>query len=275
MFSLPHCFVISTQDNEGTRRNSATNQLNALAADFTIIPGYTPDDPEIDRDYSDALNYASMKRPLSRGEIAAYLSHRRALTAFLATGAESAIILEDDFGTIDRDRFSEHISKLLQAPVQWDLVKLFDYRRRKSPRVKLDLGTIELVEYVSPTAGMVAYLIRRTGARKLTARNFVFRPIDEDIKFYWEIDLHAFSVIPNLVSEISDTLGGSQIETERALLRSNRSLRRSIRGTYIELKRIWMHFWNRRRYGLKAAMRNYGHDSIQNESAQILIVPNQ
>ncbi len=262
MFSLPHCFVISTQDDKGTRRHSAASQLNALAADFTFIPGYTPDDPEVDRSYSDALNHASMKRPLSRGEIAAYLSHRRALAAFLATDAEFAIILEDDFGTPDRDRFSEQISRLVQAPVQWDIIKLFDYRRRKNPRARFDLGTIELVEYMSPTAGMVAYLVRRSGARKLTERRFVFRPIDEDIKFYWEIDLYAFSVIPNLVSEISDRLGGSQIEPERALLRSKRSLRRSLRGTRIEFQRIWMHRWNRRRYGLKAAMRNYEYGSV-------------
>lgn len=275
MFSLPHCFVISLQNEGGARRLSAAHQLKVLAADFTFIPGCPPDDPEVDIGYSSTLNHALMKRPLSRGEIAAYLSHRRALTAFLKTNAEFAIILEDDFSAANPDRFAEHIFKLMQAPVQWDLVKLFDYGRRKSSRARLDLGSIELVEYRSPTAGMVAYLVRRSGAQKLTERRFIFRPIDEDIKFYWETDLYSFSAYPNLVSEISETLGGSQIEPERALLRSNRSLRRSIRGTVIETRRLLIHFWNRRRYGLKSAMRNYSRDSALRETAQMLSVPSQ
>lgn len=272
MFSLPHCFVISIQNEEGARRFSSAHQLSVLAADFTFIPGYAPDDPEVDISYSRTLNHALMKRPLSRGEIAAYLSHRRALTAFLKTNAEFAIILEDDFGAVNPDRFAEHISKLMQAPAQWDLVKLFDYGRRKSSRARLDLGSVELVEYRSPTAGMVAYLVRRSGAQKLTERSFIFRPIDEDIKFYWEIDLYAFSAFPNLVSEISETLGGSQIEPERARLRSNRSLRRSIRGTFIEFRRLLNHHWSRRRYGLKSAMRNYNRDLVRREAAQMLSV---
>jgi len=255
--------VISTQDDGGIRRNSAVNQLNALAADFTFIRGYSPDDPEIDRGYSSALNCTAMKRPLSRGEIAAYLSHRRALTAFLATDAKAAIVLEDDFKAINHTRFAEQISRLLHAPAKWDLIKLFDYKRRKTPRARLDLGTIQLIEYTSPTVGMVAYLVRRSGAQKLLERQYVFRPIDEDIKFYWELDLWVFSVSPNLVSEISDKLGGSQIEPERFRLRSNRSLRRSVRGIWIEFKRAWKHFRNRRKYGLEAAMRGYTADLMQ------------
>lgn len=274
MFSLPHCFVISIQNGEGARRFSAVRQLNHLGVGFTFIPGYAPDDPEVDAGYSVALNRASMKRPLSRGEIAAYLSHRRALAAFLETDAEFAIILEDDFGAVDPERFAEQVLQLAQAPVQWDLVKLFDYGKRKSAHARLVLNSIELVEYRSPTAGMVAYLVRRSGARKLTARRFVFRPIDEDIKFYWEIDLYVFSAFPNLVSEISDTLGGSQIEPERALLRSNRSVYRSIRGFFIEFRRLLIHRWSRRRYGLKSAMRNYDRDSARRQSAGKLNVPN-
>ena len=196
-----------------------------------------------------------MKRPLSRGEIAAYLSHRRALKAFLETDAEFALILEDDFAAVDARSFAEQISKIIQAPIHWDIIKLFDYRQRKTPRARLNLGSIEIVEYSSPTAGMVAYLARRSGAQKLTKRDFVFRPIDEDIKFYWEIDLYAFSVTPNPVIEISDTLGGSLIESERARLRSHRSIKRSIRGTFIEIRRIWQHLRKRRRYGLEAAMK--------------------
>lgn len=253
---LPHCFVISIDKDGGIRLESALTQLDAIGASYSFIAGYTPEDPEIDRSYSRELNRVSMKRPLSRGEIAAYLSHRRALTAFLETGAEFAIIMEDDFGAIDPANFHDQISRLLQAPLQWDLVKLFDYQLRKKPRARLNLGTVDLVEYPSPTAGMVAYLVRRSGAKKLTRRPLLFRPIDEDIKFYWEIGIYVFSVVPNLVSELSEKLGGSIIEPERFLIRSQRSPWRALRGNLIELKRRWMHLRNRRRFGIKAAIKN-------------------
>ncbi len=233
-------------------------QLDAIGADYTFVAGYRPEDPEIDRSYSEALNRASMKRPLSRGEVAAYLSHRRALAAFLETDAEFALVMEDDFGAVDPENFRAQISKLVQAPLHWDIIKLFDYQLRKKPRARLNLGTIDLVEYPSPTAGMVAYLVRRSGAEKLTRRPVLFRPIDEDIKFYWEIGIYAFSVIPNLVSELSDKLGGSTIEPERFRIRSQRSFWRALHGNRIEVKRRWMHIWNRHRFGIKAARRNAG-----------------
>lgn len=257
MFALPQCFVITIEPMNGVRRQSAARQLEAVGVDFRFVEGVEADGPEVNVHYDKRLNSRLMKRPLSRGEVAAYLSHRRALEAFIETDAEFALVLEDDFALIELDHFVEAITSILRAPARWDLIKLFDYRGPKRPRARLDLGRLAIVEYKSQTSGMVGYLVRRSGARKIMLRPRLFRPIDEDIKFYWEMDLRAFSVTPNLVAEISDTLGGSAIEPERRRLRDDRSIGRSLRGNGIKLGHMWRHFLNRRRYGLRSAMQAY------------------
>ena len=257
MSILPKCIVITIEAEDGARRRSAIRQLNPLGIDFTFIDGCRPDEPAVDICYDARLNFWRMKRPLSRGEVAVYLSHRRALAAFIETDAEFALILEDDFGFVEPDGFVEEITSISRAPIRWDLIKLFDFQGPKKPRAWLDLGRVAIIEYKRPTAGMVGYLVRRSGAEKLMSRPNLFRAIDEDIKFYWEIDLHAFSVFPNMITEISDELGGSKIDLERQRLRADRSVGRSARGAVIKLGQKWRHFLYHRRYGLDAAMKAY------------------
>lgn len=264
---LPLCFVVTIEPTGGARRRSAARQLAAAGAEFRFIDGAGPGDPAIDIYYDEAANYRAMKRPLSRGEVAAYLSHRRALEAFLKTDAEFAIVLEDDFGLVEPDRFAEAVIGVLRAPVSWDLIKLFDYGRRKRSRASLSLGQLAIVEYKSQTSGMVGYIARRSGAEKLTSRSSLFRPIDEDIKFYWELDLRVFSVAPNLVTEISDGLGGSSIGPERQRLRDKRSIGRSLRGNKIKLGHMLRHFLNRGIYGLRSAIRGNAGEAGLNAAA--------
>ena len=267
MDSLPKCFVI-TIETDGARGQSAARQLNSIGLDFEFVEGCLPDDRLVSASYDQSLNYWRMKRPLSLGEVAVYLSHRRALATFLQSNAESALILEDDFGFSDPDHFIENVTKILRAPIRWDLIKLFDFQGPKRPRARFDLGRLSIVEYTSPTAGMVGYLVRRSGAQKLIARPILFRTIDEDTKLYWELDLYAYSVLPNIVTEISHELGGSTIELERQRLRDDRSFSRSFRGMGIKFARRWHQFFNRRRYSLGAAIEAYARHSAHQPDMQ-------
>ena len=260
MDSLPKCFVI-TIETDGARSRSAALQLNSIGLDFEFVEGCLPGDPLVSASYDKTLNYRHMKRPLSPGEVAVYLSHRRALEAFLKTDAEVSLILEDDFGLVDPDHFIENVATISRAPIRWDLVKLFDFQGPKTPRACLDLGRVSIVEHNSPTAGMVGYLVRRSGAEKLITRPILFRTIDEDTKFYWELDLYAYSALPNLITEISHELGGSTLESGRQRLRDDRSFSRSFRGMRIKFFRRWGHFRTRERYGLVAAMDAYARHS--------------
>ena len=255
---FPPCFVITIESDVGQRAQSALRQLTPLGIALHVVDGVRPDDIGIESLYNRDLNSLYMKRPLGRGEVAVYSSHRRALETFLKTDFEFAIILEDDFELLRPDHFVDEVLRILDAPLEWDLIKLFDYlgsKKPKKPIARLDLGPIAIVEYSTPRAGMVGYIVRRSGAQKLISRPHLFRPIDEDLKYYWELDLRSFSVFPCLVAEISDRLGGSYIELERRRLRDDRSIRRSIRGNKIKLARMLRHFVHRHHYSLTEAMR--------------------
>ena len=112
-------------------------------------------------------------------------------------------------------------------------------------------GDLDIVSYAEPGAGMVAYLVNRDGARKFLSREFVFRQIDEDTKYYWELGLTVLSVSPNLVTEISGEMGGSLLHQAREELRALRSLRRSLKGLRIVTARKLLHHWHRRRFGIR------------------------
>ena len=126
-----------------------------------------------------------------------------------------------------------------------DIVKLFDFEKKGAnrPAFECRAGGVRLVKWQAPTAGMVAYLIARSGATKLLARDKIFRQVDEDLKHFWELGLDVWSVPGNPVAEVSEHLGGSLIDRERASLR-NRALGRSLWGNVLTAERkikTWLH----------------------------------
>ena len=113
-------------------------------------------------------------------------------------------------------------------------MKLFDYRP-KNIMLTRKIGETDIVAYKYPASGAVCYLINRAAAKSLLSRKKFFRPIDEDMAFPWEFDIRVWSVMPNPVSEISSTLGGSTLETERVITKGAHNVLRSIWGNILQL----------------------------------------
>jgi glycosyl transferase, family 25 len=233
------------------RQASAAAQLGAIGWPFEFIEGHTPNSDEARGLYSAALNRRHAKRPLTGGEIAVYASHRRALRRFLDSNARCAMILEDDFCLNQPAAMPTRIAAILDARVRWDVIKLFDFEVRPIAQRRA-AGDVAIVNYDAPTAGMVAYLVTRPGAELILSRRNLFRQIDEDTKYYWELAIRVYSVSPNLVGEISDRLGGSLLAAERDQLRAARSLRRSLKGLWVVANRKVRHRWHRADYALQA-----------------------
>ncbi|MDX6807175.1 glycosyltransferase family 25 protein [Terrihabitans rhizophilus] len=249
---LPPAFVITIDAADGPRRNSARAQLGALNWPLRFVDGERAGHPDHASLYSERLNSWLLKRPLTSGEIAAYASHRRAMREFLASGAPLGLILEDDFGILEPAFFPEQIRTAIAAPLSWDLLKLFDFSGRPA-RERYHAGEFDIINPASPTAGMVAYLITRKGAERFLSRKQIFRQIDEDTKHYWELGLRIYSLDPNPIIERGDLAGGSHLEEGRRMARSQRSLRRSVKGNILAIYRKSGHFWQRRRFGFEGA----------------------
>ena len=211
----------------------------SLAVESAFVDGFVGEDSIVDALYDGAANARNCKRGLSRAEIGIYASHRLAWQRLLDRGDAAALLLEDDFFFRD-PALVEAILRNWKALLGdgRDIVKLFDFERRSSNVAVFAerVAGIDLVKWRSPTAGMVAYLISREGARKLLARGRIFRPVDEDIKYFWELGLNVWSTLGNPVTEISGDLGGSLVNDERERLKQ-RVLIRSLWGNLLTLDR--------------------------------------
>ena len=233
--------LVTCRISPDARVNSAKKTIVALnmPLEFELVDGLIGEDAEVDALYNARRNRFGLKRPLSRVEIAVYGSHRRAWERLVQSGKPAALILEDDFAIRDQATFLSVINSSAKIlGTERDIVKLFDFEKQvtKTPYFQCQVGDVTLVKWSSPTAGMVAYLITREAAQKFLSRPRIWRQIDEDTKFFWELNLDIWSVLGCPVVDNSDVLGGSLIEGERQQNRQ-RSLRRSLWGNVLAVNR--------------------------------------
>lgn len=227
------CYVLTVKDEAHPRNRSACAQLEDLEMPYVVFKGVTPKDI-VEKDYYSALgNRFLMKRKLSPGEIACYVSHRKIWQAFLDSGANFAMIFEDDFAFADKDALAENLGDCLAAPDGWDVIKFFDFNPKRIVRRRL-LGRTTLVAYTYPASGNVGYLINRKAAAALLARKRFCRPADEDLSHYWEFGIRIWSVLPNPVCEISPSLGGSHLDAGREDSKRYKTVFRSIWGNVLQ-----------------------------------------
>ncbi|MBP0616967.1 glycosyltransferase family 25 protein [Jiella mangrovi] len=108
------------------------------------------------------------ERPMTRPELAAFLSHR-SLWEKAAQTPEGVIVLEDD--TV----FAAHFAEAAEAAAAsgYDLVNLESFGRRKFFRKKRveTIGRLKLAAVLRDKAGAGAYFISQRGARLLLGRS--------------------------------------------------------------------------------------------------------
>lgn len=238
---LPAVIVLTCKHSPSQRMDYARRQvMRHFSPDqVEIVDGFVSSDTEVDQLFDHKRARLWSKRIPSRGEIAAYATHRLAWQRLLDDGHEVALILEDDFHLEDPGLVK---TALEQAPALLadgrNMIKLFDFPRDQSIErgICIEIGAIPLVKWQRTRAGLVGYILSRDGARRLLERQKVFRVVDEDIKFFWELGLDIWSIPGNPVREIASNLGGSLLETERKRKRS-RSVLRSIKGMLLALHR--------------------------------------
>lgn len=242
------CYVLTLDSCFGARYRSAAGQLARLPLDVTFVRGVRLADPTASRRYCRWRNGLFMKRPMTAGEVGVYLGHRRIWSRLLAAGHDRALVLEDDFLIHDEASLLAAIADACTLPVDWDIVKFFDFRPKVAMR-RWRTNRAEFVAYKYPPSGCVAYLIRAEAAARLLERRRIYRPIDEDWSHPWESGLRIISVAPSPVTEAAALLGGSLLEAERRKTRDrHRSLVRSLHGMLLAIwKNARARWWLRQR----------------------------
>lgn len=220
----------------------ADQQLNALGCRYQrldAINGKQLSDEQIAAVYDARQNQKHFYVALSRGEIACYMSHRKAWQKLLDSDASAAIILEDD--VVLSPQFADLNLVVNQLPDDWDMLKLAQPFRPKKTHPLAKIGEFTLVDYRvdKPPMGACGYLISRSGATKLLSRKQFFRPVDVDFQWQWETNCYVQGLLPYCVDNTHQH-GSDIMATENRHKKNKSALRR-----FLEQGRF---YWQNRRF---------------------------
>lgn len=177
------------------------------------IDGRRMADAELDLHYDRVRNASDFKRPLSREEVACALGHR-AIWRQVAEGSDPVVLVcEDDL--VLGPAFDGFLRSVAAHAAVFEpmLVKLDGAPRRGE--VVARLADVDLVLTRRLPGRTTGYLLGRGAAAALSAREGkISRPVDMDLKHYWEHGVPILLARPQLVSVRPKT--GSGMELSRA-----------------------------------------------------------
>lgn len=159
--------------------------------------------------YNPSLNAYQYYKPLVNGEKGCYLSHIRAWQRLLASDAPFMVVLEDD--VVIQGSFSTALEAIQDLNMSWDMIKLMG-RAQEKIQQKFPLSNgLSLIQYRRVPSYTAGYAISRAGAQKLLASRIPFgRPIDIDLRFWWENDMRIYGIYPPVIA-LDDTSQTSSI----------------------------------------------------------------
>lgn len=190
-------------DRDTERRAAMEAQLDALGLPFTRFPAiYGKDHREELLKGADPEAYArNMGQTLLPGKLGVYASHLKVWEAFLESGHEVALILEDD--VVFHDDFPEALDTGLAGAAHWDTLR-FNCIRAKWPVRQGRLGDYDLNAYIGPFTGNAAYLLKRDVARRLLpGLRPQTRAFDHELNRFFHHDFRQFGLEP-FASHVDD-----------------------------------------------------------------------
>lgn len=238
----PAYFINLAQNT--VRLENSIAQLGKLNIPFEridAVDGRMLPDAEIVCVYDTDANRRRARHPLVRSEIGCYLSHIEFWRRIADGPSEGGFVFEDDFRA--SDDLGEVMALLSKDRRDWDMIKLFTFDPDPIcvSRRALDPAHEIVAPYRIPSC-MVGYGLTREAARRLADRSVpFFRPIDEDLKFFWETGLRVALVLPAPVTvgdqqTVTGTIGAERRAAGRTkgasrLARMYRSLLYQLRYT--------------------------------------------
>ena len=216
--TLPLVFINLDKDSE--RRTRIEGQLAHLGLPGERLPAvWWKHLPPAEQSllYSAERNHGLYYQPLVDGEKGCYASHIGAWQQLLASDAPALVVLEDDVRL--RPQFADVVNAIAALQEPWDMVKLLGRDREKVRSQRPLVPGTALVDYSRVPSMTAGYVVSRAGAAKLLAHRQPFgRPIDVDLRFWWECDqLRILGVSPSAIA-LDDTSEVSSIWDTRDTL---------------------------------------------------------
>lgn len=193
---IPLVFI--NLDKDAERRSRLEHELARLQVSGQRLPAIwwkLLDTKQQQALYDEALNAQQYYKPLVDGEKGCYASHIAAWRRLLNSDAPAMVVLEDDV-RLD-DAFAQVIDAITAMPHAWDMVKLMGREHEKVCSAVALTPTHQLIQYRRVPSFTAGYVISRNGAEKLLKSRIPFgRPIDIDLRFWWENDMQILGVQP-------------------------------------------------------------------------------
>ena len=217
-------YLINLEENV-VRRNNSIRQLNSLGLEWhriNAVNGWKLSKTDIVKFYSVEANRYQAKSPLTAPEIGCYISHLKAWERIASGNSAGGFIFEDDFlATTELARFLADISD--DGGSTWDMVKLFSLDNSPATIARQPLGEHhEIVIPYSVPACTIGYGVTVAAAASLADHTIpFFRPLDEDLKYFWETGIRVSLVLPcpitvgdqrTLTGTIGDERRGKDVE---------------------------------------------------------------
>ncbi len=220
-------FVINLP-RDADRLRAMTAQLRRLRLDFERVAGVVGRElspAEQAAIYDAARNRREFHLGLVAGEIGCYASHLKVWQQVVDRGIACALVLEDDVAL--GDALPATLAAVAALPPRWDMIKLIGRARerpwQRRPLVRERVLTIDLIRYRRVPSLTGAYLVSADGARRLlAARRSFARPVDTDIRHWWECGLRLFGAYPYPVRNGSSAAQSSIGRREEARSLSHR-----------------------------------------------------
>lgn len=188
---LPLLFINLDSDEERRQRMQAEFERLGLQGERFPATRWTAlSEAEQARLFSPALNARWFHKPLVNGEKGCYASHLRAWQWLLDSPHAAVVVLEDDV-SLTPD-FTAVVNAIEALPAGWDMIKLLGRtatgQAEKLQRSQPLCAGHTLVDYRRVPSLTAGYVLSRSGAEKLLASRIPFgRPIDVDLRHFWEI----------------------------------------------------------------------------------------
>lgn len=231
----PILFINLDRDAERCARMQAEFARHGLQGErlpgvlWTALP-----QSEQDALYSPALNARGFHKPLVNGEKGCYASHLKAWRWLLDSPHPAAVVLEDDVRL--RADFAPVLEALAASRERWDMVKLIGRaeigkREKAGAQTPLCAGH-HLLRYRRVPSLTAGYVISRRGAEKLLATRIPFgRPVDVDLRYWWESEGLVMRGVSPAVIELDETSQDSSIGAKVA----ERSLGTKLRKAWLRM----------------------------------------
>lgn len=210
-------FVIHLDRAEG-RQQQVELLRSTLPLPAEVLPavdGRQLTDDEVCRVARGGIHRPHYPFALSRGEVACFLSHRRAWQATLDQGLDAALIVEDDVDIVS-PAFPRVLAAAVDGMAPEEFVRFPNRERYEPGPVVRSRGDARLVEPRLPALNTQMQLVGRAAAQRLLEASQVFdRPVDCFVQMQWLHGARVLSARPIVIREICSDLGGSVIHAPR------------------------------------------------------------